>query len=107
MDYYHSALAVERTDCCVTKMEHANSHGIGKYNLISCSDSFNEFIYSLILFIKCIRIMNEFIANNQVSDNVSPTSNFSKYAENNVILETPQKPTKKYYLKLLTLCIKA
>jgi hypothetical protein len=49
----------------------------------------------LILFIQCIRIINEFIANYQVSDDVSPTSNFSKYTENNVILETPQKPTKK------------
>ena len=25
MDNYHSALAVERTGCCVTKMEHANT----------------------------------------------------------------------------------
>ncbi len=33
MDDYHSALAVERTGCCVTKMEHANTNGIGKYVL--------------------------------------------------------------------------
>jgi hypothetical protein len=31
MDDCHSALGVERTGCCVTKMEHANSNGIGKY----------------------------------------------------------------------------
>jgi hypothetical protein len=49
----------------------------------------------LISSIKCIRIINEFIANYQVSDDVSPDSNFSQYTENNVILETPQKPTKK------------
>ncbi len=48
---------------------------------------------------KCICIINEFIANYQVSDDVSLTSNFSKYTENNVILETPQKPTKKLLLE--------
>jgi hypothetical protein len=31
IDYYHSALALERMDCCVTKMEYASSNGIGKY----------------------------------------------------------------------------
>jgi hypothetical protein len=31
MDDYHSGLGIERTGCCVTKMEHANSNGIGKY----------------------------------------------------------------------------
>ncbi len=30
MGNYHSVLAVERTGCCVTKMEHANSNGIRK-----------------------------------------------------------------------------
>jgi hypothetical protein len=49
----------------------------------------------MILFINCICITNEFIRNNQVEDDVSPTSNFLKVAGNNVILETPQKPTKK------------
>jgi hypothetical protein len=34
MHDYHSALAVERTNCLVTKMEHANSNGIGKYVVI-------------------------------------------------------------------------
>jgi hypothetical protein len=44
---------------------------------------------------KCIHIIHEFIANYQVGDDVSPTSNVSKYTDNNVILEIPQKPTKK------------
>ncbi len=70
-------------------------------------DLFYEFIYYMILFIQCFHIINEFIANNQVIDDVSPTSIFLKIAENNVILETPQKSTKKYRLKLLTLCSKA
>jgi hypothetical protein len=61
----------------------------------------------MISFIKCICIINEFIESNQGTDDVSPTSNFSKVAENNVILETPQKPPKIYFLKLLTLCSKA
>jgi hypothetical protein len=40
-------------------------------------------------------MINEFIENNQGTDDVSPTSIFSKVADNNVILETPQKPPKK------------
>jgi hypothetical protein len=40
-------------------------------------------------------MINKFIENNQGTDDVSPTSNFLKVAENNVILETPQKPLKK------------
>ncbi len=47
------------------------------------------------MFIKCILIINEFIENNQGTDDVSPISNFSKVAENNVVLETPQKPPQK------------
>ncbi len=39
--------------------------------------------------------MIKFIASNQVEDDVNPTSNFSKVAGNNVILETPQKAHKK------------
>jgi hypothetical protein len=35
MDDYQSALAVERMGCCVTKMEHANLNGIGKYMEVS------------------------------------------------------------------------
>jgi hypothetical protein len=31
MNDYHSALALERTGCCVTKIEFVNSNGIGKY----------------------------------------------------------------------------
>jgi hypothetical protein len=34
MDDYQSALALERMGCCVTKMEYANSNGIGK-NIVS------------------------------------------------------------------------
>jgi hypothetical protein len=49
----------------------------------------------MILFLKCICIINEFIENHQGTDDVSPTSNFSQVAENDVILETPQKPPKK------------
>jgi hypothetical protein len=49
----------------------------------------------MISFIKCICVINEFIENNQGIDDVSPTSNFLKVPENNVILETPQKPPKK------------
>jgi hypothetical protein len=49
-----------------------------------------------------------FVENNQGTDDVGHTSNISKVAENNVILETPQKPSpQKYFLKLLTLCSKA
>jgi hypothetical protein len=51
----------------------------------------------MVLFIKCIRIINEFIKNIQGIDDGSPTSNFLKAAENNVIFgntpETPQKNT--------------
>jgi hypothetical protein len=47
------------------------------------------------LFIECIGIINEFIENNQGTDDVSPTSNFLKVAENNVIFETPQNPPQK------------
>jgi hypothetical protein len=31
MDEYKSALAVESTGCCMTKIEHAKSNGIEKY----------------------------------------------------------------------------
>ncbi len=34
MDNYQSALALERTDCCVTKMEYANSTAFGT-NIVS------------------------------------------------------------------------
>ncbi len=47
------------------------------------------------LFIKCIQIVNEFIENKQGTDDVIPTSNHLKVAENIVILETPQKSPKK------------
>jgi hypothetical protein len=49
----------------------------------------------MILFLNCIYIINEFIESHQETDDVSPTSNFSKVAENDVILETPQKPPQK------------
>jgi hypothetical protein len=49
----------------------------------------------MILFIKCIHIIYEFIENKQGTDDVSPTSIFLKVAKNNVILETPQKTSKK------------
>ncbi len=49
----------------------------------------------MILFIKWIRIINEFVENNQGTDDVGHTFNILKVAEKNVVLETPQKPPKK------------
>ncbi len=106
LDDYQSALALERTGCCVTKMEYANLDGIRK-NIVSFLILFIQWIHLIHdLFIAWIHIINEFIENNQGTDDVSHTSNILKEAENNVILETPQKP-KKNYIKLLTLCSKA
>ncbi len=48
MDDYQSALALERTGCCVTKMEYANGNGIGK-NVVSF----------LILFIQWIHLLHD------------------------------------------------
>jgi hypothetical protein len=48
----------------------------------------------MISFIQCIRIINEFVENKQGTDDVSPNSNHVKVAENNVMLETPQKSPK-------------
>jgi hypothetical protein len=45
MDEYKSALAVESTGCCVTKVEHAQSNGIEK----SCKCL--DLIYSMKSFI--------------------------------------------------------
>jgi hypothetical protein len=50
MDNYQSALAIERTGCCVTKMEYANSTAIGK-NIVSF----------FILFIIGIHLLHEFV----------------------------------------------
>jgi hypothetical protein len=46
MDNYQSALALERTGCCVTKMEYANSTSIGKKHckFLDLIHSMNSFI---------------------------------------------------------------
>ena len=43
----------------------------------------------------CVRLINEFFESNQGLDRVSPTSNLLKLADNNVILDPPQKPPQK------------
>ncbi len=50
MDNYQSALAFERTGCCVTKMEYASLNGIEK-NIVSF----------LILFIQWIHLWHDFV----------------------------------------------
>ncbi len=62
-DDYQCALSLERMGCCVTKMEYANSNGVGK-NIVSFFYVFNEFIYCMVKFITWIHIINEFIENN-------------------------------------------
>jgi hypothetical protein len=42
-----------------------------------------------------VRLINDFFESNQQLDNVSPTSNLLKLADNNVIFDSPQKPQKK------------
>ncbi len=49
IDDYQSALALERTGCCVTKMEYANLTGIGK-----------NIVCFLILFIQWIHLFKDF-----------------------------------------------
>jgi hypothetical protein len=49
----------------------------------------------MILCLLYVRLINEFFESNQVLDNVSHTSNLLKLADNNVILDSPQKPQKK------------
>ena len=44
MEDYKSALAIERTGCCVTKMEYATATDIGK-NIVSFSISFFNLIH--------------------------------------------------------------
>jgi hypothetical protein len=48
----------------------------------------------MILCLLCIRLINQFFESNQVLDDVSPTSNLLKLADNNVIFDSPQKPQK-------------
>jgi hypothetical protein len=43
----------------------------------------------------CVCLKNEFLESNQGLDDVSPTSNLLKLADDNVILDSPQKPQKK------------
>ncbi len=77
MDKYKSALAVESTGCCVTKIEYAKSNGIEK----DCM--FRDLIHSInsfILFIAWICIINVFVENNQGTDDVGHTSNIPKVA---------------------------
>jgi hypothetical protein len=49
----------------------------------------------MILCLTCVCLINEFIESNQGLDDVSPTSNLLKLADNNVILDSPQKPPPK------------
>jgi hypothetical protein len=49
----------------------------------------------MILCILCVHLINEFFESNQGLDNISPTSNLLTLADNNVILNSPQKPQKK------------
>jgi hypothetical protein len=49
----------------------------------------------MILCLLCVCLINEFFESNQQLDNVSPTSNLLKLADNNVIFDSPQKPQKK------------
>jgi hypothetical protein len=49
----------------------------------------------MILFLLCVSLINEFFESNQGLDDVSPTSILLKLADNNVILDSPQKPQKK------------
>jgi hypothetical protein len=49
----------------------------------------------MILCFTCVCLINEFFESNQGLDDVSPTSNLLKLADNNVILDSPQKPPKK------------
>jgi hypothetical protein len=49
----------------------------------------------MILRLLCFHLINEFFESNQGLDDVSPTSNILKLADNNVILDSPQKPPQK------------
>jgi hypothetical protein len=49
----------------------------------------------MILCLLCVRLINEFFESNQGLDDVSPTSNLLKLPDNNVILDSPQKPQTK------------
>jgi hypothetical protein len=49
----------------------------------------------MILCLLCVCLINELFESNQGLDDVSPTSNLLKLADNNVILDSPQKPPKK------------
>ncbi len=60
--------------------------------LVSLSYSFNEFNYYMILCLTCVCLINEIFESNQGLDDVSLTSNLLKLADNNVILDSPQKP---------------
>jgi hypothetical protein len=88
MDNYQSALACEGMGCCVKKIEYANSNGIGK-NIVSFLISFIQ--YYMISFPAWICTINEFVENNQGTDDVGHTFNVLKVSENNVILEITQK----------------
>jgi hypothetical protein len=49
----------------------------------------------MISCLTCVCLINEFFESNQGLDGVSPTSNLLKLADNNVILDSSQKPLKK------------
>ena len=51
MDNYQNALALERTGCCVTKMEYANLTAFGK-NIVSF----------FILFIQSIQLLHDYVS---------------------------------------------
>jgi hypothetical protein len=49
----------------------------------------------MILCLTCVCLIHEFFESNQGLHDVRPTSNQNKLADNNLILDSPQKPPKK------------
>ena len=49
----------------------------------------------MISYLLCVCLINEFFESNMGLDDVSPTSNLLKLEDDNVILDSPQKPQKK------------
>ncbi len=93
MDDCQSTLALERTGCCVTKMEYANLAAFGKI-IVSLSYSFNEFNYFMISCLTCVCLINKFFESNQGLDHVSPTSNLLKLADIMLFWIHPRNPPK-------------
>jgi hypothetical protein len=80
-----SALAVESTGCCVTKIEYAQSRRSGECLDLLCSKN---------SYMKRLHLIHEFIQNKQGTADDGPNSKEFMVTENNVIFDTPQKPTK-------------